>query len=68
MVGIALIFGVDQNVIASVSGAVTALASVVSYIITEGKIDAAAVGNAATAVGNAVDAIKKEGENNGSGS
>jgi len=42
-VGIATILGVDGSEIADVAGTVTALASVITYIITEGKIDAAAV-------------------------
>ena len=41
--GIAVILGVEGSEISTVAGAVTALASVVSYIITEGKIDATAV-------------------------
>ncbi|MBQ8974244.1 MAG: hypothetical protein IJ072_00800, partial [Oscillospiraceae bacterium] len=41
--GLALIFGVDEGVINTVAGAVVAASSVVSYIVTEGKIDAAAI-------------------------
>lgn len=41
--GIAVILGVDGSEISTVAGSVTALASVVAYIVTEGKIDAAAV-------------------------
>ena len=41
--GIAVILGVDGSEITTVAGAVTALASVITYIMTEGKIDAAAV-------------------------
>lgn len=41
--GIAMILGIDGSDITTVAGAVTALASVVSYIMAEGKIDAAAV-------------------------
>ncbi len=41
--GIALILGADESTLSSVSGAVTALASVLVYIITEGRIDAAAL-------------------------
>ena len=41
--GVAVILGVDGSEITTVAGAVTALASVVTYIMTEGKIDAAAV-------------------------
>ena len=39
--GLCIIFGVDEAVVGTVSGAVVAVASVVTYIITEGKIDAA---------------------------
>ena len=55
--GLAMVFGLDQNVITTVSGAVMALASVIVYIATEGKIDAAAVGKAAQAVEDAKEAI-----------
>ncbi len=41
--GIAIIFGVEGSEITDIAGAITALVSVMSYIITEGKIDAAAV-------------------------
>ena len=57
LMGVAMIFGVDPNVAETVSGAVVAVVSVVTYIITEGKIDAAAVGDAAQAVQDAVDAV-----------
>ena len=57
LMGVAMIFGVDPNVVETVSGAVVAVVSVVAYIITEGKIDAAAVGDAAQKVQDAVDAV-----------
>ena len=57
LMGVSMIFGVDPNVVETVSGAVVAVVSVVAYIITEGKIDAAAVGDAAQKVQNAVDAV-----------
>ena len=38
--GLAMVFGLDENTISSVAGAVVSVASVVSYIITEGKVDA----------------------------
>lgn len=41
--GLSLVFGLDGDVIVAVSGAVVSLASVVAYIVTEGKIDAEAV-------------------------
>ena len=38
--GISMILGVEGTEITNVAGAVTALASVITYIITEGKVDA----------------------------
>ena len=57
LMGVAMIFGVDPNVAETVSGAVVAVVSVVAYIVTEGKSDAAAVGDAAQKVQDAVDAV-----------
>lgn len=58
--GVAMVFGVDGGDIVDVAGAITALASVITYIITEGKIDAEGVKNAIEATENAVDAIVGE--------
>jgi hypothetical protein len=44
--GIAMVLGADSNDISTVAGAMTAIASVVTYIITEGRIDAEGVKNA----------------------
>ncbi len=44
--GISVAFGVDGDTITQVAGAVTSLVSIVTYVITEGKIDAAAVNQA----------------------
>ena len=41
--GLAMVFGVDENTISTVAGAVTTVASVVSYIMSESMVDAAAV-------------------------
>ena len=41
--GIAMVLGVDSSEITTVAGGVTALASVITYIVTEGKIDAESV-------------------------
>lgn len=57
IVGVAMMFGIDPNVAETVSGAVISVVSVVTYIITEGRIDAAAVGNAAQKVQDAMDAV-----------
>ena len=41
--GLAMVFKLDENTVSSVAGAVVSVASVVSYIITEGKVDAEGV-------------------------
>lgn len=41
--GLAMVFGLDENVVTSVAGAVVSVASVITYIVTEGRVDAAAV-------------------------
>ena len=39
--GLAVVFGLDQDVITQVAGLVGSIASVVAFIVTEGKVDAA---------------------------
>ena len=58
--GLAMVFGLDENTVTSVAGAVVSVASVVTYIITEGKVDAAAVKDAVEGVQNAVGALENE--------
>ena len=41
--GLARLFKLDEIIISSVAGAVVSMASVVSYIITEGKVDAESI-------------------------
>lgn len=43
LIGVCMIFGIDEGTITAIAGAVTASASVISYIIAEGKIDAASI-------------------------
>lgn len=59
ILGVCMIFGLDEGTVSIIAGAVTAIASVISYIIAEGKIDAAAVGEAANKVTGAIDAVKE---------
>lgn len=63
--GVYLALGGDADDISTVAGAVTSLVSLVTYIVTEGRIDAAAVGRAAGSVQAAVDTIAAEGEEDG---
>ena len=41
IVGIATAFGIDESEYASIAGMVTALGSIITYIIGEAKVDAA---------------------------
>lgn len=55
--GVAVLFGVEADVITTVAGAVVAAASAVSYIITEGKLDAERIKAAADKTQEAIDAV-----------
>jgi phage shock protein PspC (stress-responsive transcriptional regulator) len=57
LTGVAMIFGLDGHTIETVSGAVLAVSSIVSYIAAEGKIDAERVKDAANKVQDAVDIL-----------
>lgn len=41
--GLAMVFGLDENTISNVAGAMVSTASLIVYIITEGRVDAAAL-------------------------
>lgn len=65
VMGICMVFGLDENIISTISGAVMAVTSVITYIYTEGKIDAEAVNkikDATDDVKDAVDAVEKNEE------
>ena len=55
--GVAMVLGVDSTEITSIAGGVVALISCVTYIITEGKIDAEGVKNTIIEVQEAVDTL-----------
>lgn len=55
--GLAMVFGLDQGVISNVAGAVVSMASVVAYIMAEGKVDAESVKKAVEDVQTAVEAV-----------
>ena len=55
--GLAMVFGLDENIISTVAGAVVSIASVITYIVTEGKIDAEGVKVAVESVQDAVEVI-----------
>lgn len=55
--GLAMVFGLDENTISTVAGAVVSVASVVAYIMAEGKVDAEGVKQAVEGVQSAVEAV-----------
>ena len=62
VIGVCMMFGLDEGVVNTIAGAVTSLASLVIYIYTEGKIDAAAVDkikDTANDVKDVIDAVGK---------
>ena len=58
LMGIAMVFGLDENVINTVSGAILAVGSIVSYIVAEGRIDAARVKDAVEKVQDVVELVE----------
>ena len=56
--GLAMVFVLDEGTISSVAGAVVSVASVVAYIITEGKVDAEGVKKAVEDVQDAAEELK----------
>lgn len=58
--GLAMVFGLDETVISTVAGAVVSVMSLMTYIITEGRVDAAGVKNAVQDIQDAVDVVVNE--------
>ena len=58
--GLAMVFGLDENTISTVAGAVVSVASVVAYILAEGKVDAEGVKNAVGSVQDAAGTVQDE--------
>ena len=61
--GLAMVFGLDERVITTVAGAVVSVASVITYIVTEGKVDAESVKSAIDGVGEVIELIEGEDAN-----
>ena len=60
--GIAMALGANATDITSIAGGVVALVSCVTYIVTEGKIDAEGVKNTVLDVQEAIDTFEEGGE------
>ena len=57
-IGAAVAFGIDAETLETVAGAITALVSVITYMYTEGKVDAAAAAAAVKQTQQAIEAVK----------
>ena len=58
--GLAMVFGLDENTISTVAGAVVSVASVVAYIMAEGKVDVEGVKKAVEGAQDAVEAVSDD--------
>lgn len=56
--GLSMAFGLDETIISTVAGAVVSVVSVITYIVTEGKVDAEAVKNAVEKVQDAAESVE----------
>ena len=56
--GIAMALGADTNEVGEIAGAVTALVSVVTYIVVEGRIDAEGVKHAILEVQDGIEILE----------
>lgn len=60
--GIAMALGADSSEIETVTGGIMALISAITYIVTEGKVDAESVKNAIVEIQDGIEIIEKDGE------
>ena len=58
--GLAMVFGLDESTISTAAGAVVSAASMVAYIMAEGKVDAESVKKSAEGVQNAVGTVQND--------
>lgn len=57
--GLAMVFGLDEGTISTVAGAVVSVASVITYIMAEGKVDAEGIKQAVKDVQKAADEVSE---------
>ena len=62
VMGISMVYGLDENTISTIAGAVVSIISVTTYIYTEGRIDAAAVSEIAVDIENIIELIDETDE------
>lgn len=59
VMGVCMVFGVDEGTVDTIAGAIVAASSIAMYIYAEGKVDAEAVKDAASKVEDAMNAVEK---------
>ncbi len=62
IMGVCMVFGLDEGTVNTIAGAIVAVVSAATYIYSEGKIDAAAVGkikDTTDDIKDAIDAVEK---------
>lgn len=59
IMGLCMVFGLDDGTINTIAGAVVSVVSIVTYIYTEGKIDAEAIKDMADQFNEIVDTVEK---------
>lgn len=59
VMGLCMVFGLDDGTINTIAGAVVSVVSIVTYIYTEGKIDAEAIKDMADQFNEIVDTVEK---------
>ena len=57
VMGVCMVFGLDEGTINTISGAIVAVSSITMYIYSEGKIDAEAVNKIKDTVDEVIDAV-----------
>ncbi len=57
VMGISMVFGLDQNIINTISGAIVSVGSLIAYIAAEGIVDAARIQDAVTKVQDVVEVL-----------
>ncbi len=60
--GVAMALGAEATEVSEVAGAVTALVSVVTYIVVEGRVDAESVKNAIVEIQDGIEMIERTGD------
>lgn len=67
LVGLSIVFGIDQSDVSTIAGALVSMVSVCSYLIAEGKIDIERIKAAANQLNEVLEFIELPAEDGGNG-